>query len=249
MKFYGNIGKLQQLQVIMTSINIVQGSKFTFLASVASKFVSDCFQFCLFSIPQLINRLYKGNQTCTKTEVIILKPICLYRSSPPEPFLTKGQICGGNYTWKIENFSQLLQGDSDGIKTSLDSPPIYTSLDEYKFFMRIYPKGDDGGDGSHIGLFVGMMKGNCDNRLTWPFCGRISLSMLDQSNDAHRSCDDVSGTFMANRNLAAFQKPSPRGQYTTLYGYEKFVPIDTVRRPQYLKDDAVMINIEIHKHF
>ena len=115
--------------------------------------------------------------------------------------------------------------------------------------MRIYPKGDDGGDGSHIGLFVGMMKGDFDNRLKWPFCGRISLSMLDQSNDAHRSCDDVSGTFMANRNLAAFQQPSDSGQYTILYGYEKFAPIDTVRLPQYLKDDAVMINIEIHKHF
>ena len=45
MKFYVNIGKLQQLQVIMTSINIVKGSKFTFLASIASKFVSDCFKF------------------------------------------------------------------------------------------------------------------------------------------------------------------------------------------------------------
>ena len=163
--------------------------------------------------------------------------------------LTKGQICGGDYTWIIEHFSQLLQGDSDGIKTSLDSPPIYTSLCGYKFFMRIYPKGVDGGDGSHIGLFVGMMKGHFDNRLRWPFCGRISLSMLDQSNDAHSFCNDVSGTFMVNRNLEAFQKPSASGQYTTLYGYEKFAPIDTVCRPQYSKDDAVMINIEIHKNF
>ena len=185
----------------------------------------------------------------SQNQPVILKPICLYRSSPAEPLLTKGQICGGNYTWKIEHFSQLLQGDSDGIKTSLDSPLIYTSLCGYKFFMRIYPKGDDGGDGRHIGLFVGVMQGDFDNRLKWPFCGRISLSMLDQSNDAHSICNDVSGTFMANRNLQAFQKPSASGQYTTLYGYEKFAPIDTVCRPQYSKDDAVMINIEIHKNF
>ena len=241
MKFYGNIGKLQQLQVIMTSIDIVQGSKFTFLASIASKFVSDCFQFVFF--------LSHNSKPPSQNQPVILKPICLYRSSPAEPLLTKGQICGGNYTWKIENFSQLLEGDSDGIKTSLDSPPIYTSLCGYKFFMRIYPKGDDGGDGRHIGLFVGMMKGDFDNRLKWPFCGRISLSMLDQSNDAHSLCNDVSGTFMANRNLEAFQKPSASGQYTTLYGYEKFAPIDTVRCSQYSKDDAVMINIEIHKNF
>ena len=202
-------------------------------------------------MPQLKNRPHKTNQTFTKNEIIILTPIFLYRSSPPEPLLTKGQICGGDYTWIIEHFSQLLQGDSDGIKTSLDSPPIYTSLCGYKFFMRIYPKGVDGGDGRHIALFVGMMKGDFDNRLRWPFCGRISLSMLDQSNDAHSFCNDVSGTFMANRNFEAFQKPAASGQYTTLYGYEKFAPIDTVCRPQYSKDDAVMINIniEIHKNF
>ena len=225
----------------MTSINIAQASKFTFLASIASKFVSDCFQF-VFSVSH-------NSKPPSQNKPVILKPICLYRSSPAEPLLTKGQICNGNYTWKIEHFSQLLQGDGDGIKTSLDSPPIYTSLSGYKFFMRIYPKGDDGGDGRHIGLFVGMMKGDFDNRLKWPFCGRISLSMLDQSNDAHCLCNDVSGTFMANRNLQAFQKPSASGQYTTLYGYEKFAPIDTVCRPQYSKDDAVMINIEIHKKF
>ena len=225
----------------MTSINIAQASKFTFLASIASKFVSDCFQF-VFSLSH-------NSKPPSQNKPVILKPICLYRSSPAEPLLTKGQICNGNYTWKIEHFSQLLQGDGDGIKTSLDSPPIYTSLSGYKFFMRIYPKGDDGGDGRHIGLFVGMMKGDFDNRLKWPFCGRISLSMLDQSNDAHSLCNDVSGTFMANRNFEAFQKPSASGQYITLYGYEKFAPIDTVRWPQYSKDDAVMINIKIHKNF
>ena len=184
-----------------------------------------------------------------ENDTIILKPIFLYRSSSPEPLLTKGQICGGNYTWKIEHFSQLLQGDSDGIKTSLDSPPIYTSLCGYKFFMRIFPQGVEGADGRHIGLFVGMMQGDFDNRLKWPFCGRISLSMLDQSNDAHSFCNDVSGTFMANRDLEAFQKPSATGQNATLYGYEEFAPIDMVCHRQYSKDDAVMINIEIHKNF
>ena len=224
----------------MTSINIAQASKFTFLASIASKFVSDCFQF-VFSLSH-------NSKSPSQNKPVILKPIFLYRSSPAEPLLTKGQICNGNYTWKIEHFSQLLQGDGDGIKTSLDSPPIYTSLSGYKFFMRIYPKGDDGGDGRHIGLFVGMMKGDFDNRLKWPFCGRISLSMLDQSNDAHSLCNDVSGTFMANRNLGAFQKPAATGRYTTLYGYEKFAPIAMVCTPQYAKDDTGMIKIKIHNN-
>ena len=93
-----------------------------------------------------------------------------------------------------------------------------------------------------------MMQGDLDNRLKWPFDGRISLSLLDQSNDAHRFRNDVSGTFTANGNLGAFQKPTDAGQYTTLYGYEEFAPIDMVCTPQYSKDDAVMIKIEINKN-
>ena len=176
---------------------------------MASKFVSNCFQFFF---------LHATTHETT-----------LNRSSPAEHFLTQGQSCHGNYTWKIERSSQLLQDASNGEIRSLESPPIYTSFPcGYKFFMRFFPKGVDGGDGRHIGLFVGMMQGDLDNRLEWPFGGQISLSLLDQSNDAHRFCNDVSGTFTANGNLGAFQKPTDAGQNTALYGYEEFAPIDMV---------------------
>ena len=162
--------------------------------------------------------------------------------------LTKGQICAGDYTWKIENFSQLLQGDSDGIKTSLDSPPIYTSLDGHKFFMRIFPKGVAGGDGRHIALFVGIMQGEYDTLLDWPFSGQISLSIKDQTGDVNGFRHDISGTFMANRNLGTFQNPAATGRYTALYGYEKFAPIAMVCTLQYSKYDTVMIKIKIHNN-
>ena len=169
------------------------------------------------------------------------------RSSPPEPFITPGQICGGNYIWKIEGFRSLLsQYASDGIVTSLESPSIYTNLHGYKFFMRIFPNGIDGGDGRHIGLFVGIMQGEYDTLLEWPFCGRISLTIKDQSTDVHGFRQDISGTFMANRNQAAFQKPTAAERYKTLYGYAEFAPINMVCAPQYSKDDTVMIQIEIH---
>ena len=169
------------------------------------------------------------------------------RSSPPEPFITPGQICGGNYIWKIEGFRSLLsQYASDGIVTSLESPSIHTSWRGYKFFMRIFPNGIDGGDGRHIGLFVGIMQGEYDTVLDWPFRGRISLTIKDQSTDVHGFHQDISGTFMANRNQAAFQKPTAAERYKTLYGYAEFAPINMVCAPQYSKDDTVMIQIEIH---
>ncbi|CAH3040803.1 unnamed protein product, partial [Porites lobata] len=161
--------------------------------------------------------------------------------------ITPGQICDGNYIWKIEGFRSLLsQSASDGIVTSLESPSIYTSLHGYKFFMRIFPRGIDGRDGRHIGLFVGIMQGEYDTVLDWPFRGRISLTIKDQRTDVHGFRQDISGTFMANRNQAAFQKPTAARRYKTLYGYAEFAPITTVCDPQYSKDGTVMIQVEIH---
>ena len=71
-------------------------------------------------------------------------------------------------------------------------------------------------------------------------------TIKDQSTDVHGFHQDISGTFMANRNQAAFQKPTAAGRYKTLYGYAEFAPINMVCAPQYSKDDTLMIQIEIH---
>ena len=114
--------------------------------------------------------------------------------------------------------------------------------------MHFFLKGVNGGDERHIGLFVGITQGEYDTILEWPFCGRIVLTIKDQSTDVNAFRHDISGTFMAKRNLGAFQKPTATGRYSNLYGYAEFAPTALVCSPQYLKDDTVMIKIEIHKN-
>ena len=104
------------------------------------------------------------------------------------------QNCGGKYIWKIVGFSHHLQDARNGKITSLESPPIYTSQQEYKFSMHFFPKGINGGDGRHFGLFVGMMQGEYDTVLEWPFGGRISLTIMGQSTDVNGCRHDISGT-------------------------------------------------------
>ena len=171
-----------------------------------------------------------------------LTPFILnFRLSPPEP-TTLGRVCNGTYIWQIESFSRLLQDATDGKIASFESPAIYTSLFGYKFFVRIFPKGINGGDGRHVSLFTGMMPGEEDHVLEWPFSGKISLTILDQSDAEFRN--HISGSFVAKRNLRAFQKPTA-AQHLTLYGYVKFAPIDLVCSPQYARDDTVIVKIEI----
>ena len=72
--------------------------------------------------------------------------------------------------------------------------------------MKLYLNGVRSGIGKYMGLFVQIMQGEYDNILTWPFPGRINLSILDQSGDEFRN--DICGTFLAKPSLAAFQKPA-----------------------------------------
>ena len=129
--------------------------------------------------------------------------------------------------------------------TFLESPAIHTSLYGYKLCMRIFPNGVNGGVGRHLGLFVGMMQGEYDHILKWPFTARISLTILDQSGAEFRN--DISGTFLAKRNMMAFKKPIADAREFSLYGYAEFAPIQLVCSPEYMKDDAIMVKIEIKR--
>ena len=147
---------------------------------------------------------------------------------------------------RISNYSQHHQDAVNGRICSIEGPPIHTGPYGYKLCMCMFPVGIDHGDSRHAGLFIGMMKGEYDNILKWPFSAIISLTILDQSNgeDPHH----ISGTFVTDKNQRAFQKPNTAVQHDILYGYAEFAPIDMICNPRYSRDDTVMIKIEIHPY-
>ena len=155
----------------------------------------------------------------------------------------EGRLCNGTFIWKIKKFQQRRQEAINGRVTALYSPAIYTkSQHGYKFCLRLHLNGVDTGVGSHVGLFVHMLPGEYDHRLPWPFTGAITFSILEQSNGQHRN--DVSESVTASPNLLAFQMPSATCCHIGC-GFEKFAPIDQVCGPQYVKNDTMLIKIEI----
>ena len=82
-----------------------------------------------------------------------------------------------------------------------------------------------------------MKQGEFDNILKWPFSGKFSVTIFDQSDAEFPN--HISGTF-----VRAFRRPNA-AQTPTLYGYAKFAPIPLICSPQYLRDDAVIVKIEI----
>ncbi|XP_046839889.1 TNF receptor-associated factor 6-like [Xenia sp. Carnegie-2017] len=145
----------------------------------------------------------------------------------------EARMCNGVYLWRITNYPRHRENARENVVTALHSPPFYTSFYGYKLCLRINPNGVDTGYGSHVSLFVHMMQTEWDDTLEWPFSGRISLSILDQSDDGDYK-RHISETLVTRPNLLAFQRPTtPRNHKG--YGYVEFAQAETLQDRQYLK--------------
>ena len=111
--------------------------------------------------------------------------------------------------------------------------------------VRMYPNGVDGGRGTHVALFVHMVRGEYDSILDWPFTGRISVSIMDQSGAECRN--HISREIQATRQpgLVAFQQPA-EAICRTGYGFVKFAPIGELFGPPYVKNDELFVKLEQH---
>ena len=67
------------------------------------------------------------------------------------------------------------------------SQPFYTHPHGYKMCLNVDPYGVDIGEGTHISVFLKIMRGEFDNFLHWPFRGSITVVLLNQKgNEEHR---------------------------------------------------------------
>ena len=57
------------------------------------------------------------------------------------------------------------------------SPPFYSHLGGYKMCLKVYANGIGKGEGTHVSVFVHLMKGVSDDTLKWPFCGDVTVQL------------------------------------------------------------------------
>ena len=50
--------------------------------------------------------------------------------------------------------------------------------------------GDGEGEGSHVSVFIELMRGEFDSELNWPFQGSIIVTLLDQEGGQHMAETD-----------------------------------------------------------
>lgn len=60
------------------------------------------------------------------------------------------------------------------------SPFFYSHKYGYKMQLRVFPNGTGEGRGAHVSVFVIIVPGEFDDLMTWPFCGIITLHLINQ---------------------------------------------------------------------
>ena len=82
----------------------------------------------------------------------------------------------------VPNFSKLKQSNGEWF-----SKPFYTHASGYRLCLRVFPNGCEGAKGTHVSVFVYLMKGEFDNELKWPLHGKIKILLVNH-NDGNNHC-------------------------------------------------------------
>ncbi|XP_070572516.1 TNF receptor-associated factor 1-like [Ptychodera flava] len=91
----------------------------------------------------------------------------------------------GTMIWKIEDYTRRKHDAVVGKTLSLNSQPFYTSRCGYKMCARVYLNGDGIGEGTHMSLFIVIMRGEYDDfpGMTWPFSRQIAEPIMSTFED------------------------------------------------------------------
>ena len=155
------------------------------------------------------------------------------------PFRHDIHSYNGTLVWKIESYLRKRQEAINGVRTALYSPPFYSARYGYKMCAKIYMNGDGIGQGSHLSLFLVVMRGDYDALQTWPFEKRITFMLFNQDN-GHNMID----AFDSNPQNSSFQRP--RSEMNIASGCPLFMPLDSLNNRQYIKDDVIFIAVIIN---
>ena len=123
------------------------------------------------------------------------------------------------------------------------SQSFYTGIEEYNMRIDVYPNGNGKGEGTHVSVFVYILKGDNDDNLKWPFIGTVKIELLNQLEDKSHHLMTVPFNQEKDAHVGS------------VWGYPTFIPHsqlsrNPVKNTQYLKDDTLYfrVSVEVSGH-
>ncbi len=148
----------------------------------------------------------------------------------------------GVYIWKVNDLARRAREARIGRTVSLYSPPFYTSPHGYRLCLRAYLFGDGSGKGTHISLFIVVMKSEYDDLLAWPFQHKVTLTLINQD---HPLTPERSTThrFIPNADSSSFKKPVDT--FNVASGFPEFAPLSVITDQAFCHNDTLYFRIKL----
>lgn len=153
--------------------------------------------------------------------------------------LHENSTTDGHLIWKINDFENRTNDAIIGKVRALHSAPCFTEKYGYKFCLRLYLHGDGMGRGTHLSLFLVIMKSEYDDIQQWPFQQKIKFKLINQND---RSKDHVEQMF-PSKDSSSFQKP--KKDMNIASGCPLFIPLDRLQPEGFLKNGNLFIEVKI----
>ena len=147
------------------------------------------------------------------------------------------------YIWKISHFGKIQQEAKQGKVTRISSEPFFTSPQGYKMKMGIYPNGNKDGEGSHLSVYMHVMKGEYDSILSWPFQQKFKFTLVDQRQEEGNRKDLSRSITPHPPSREGFRRPVQ--EVSGGLGYPKFVSLEFLQSRRYIDDDTIFLKIEV----
>ena len=128
-----------------------------------------------------------------------------------------------------------------------NSFPFYSHPQGYKMCLKVFPHGYGIGVGTHVSVFVQLMKGDFDDCLQWPFQGTVVLQLCNQLQDKYHYGDTIDFSLPADHSIinrvtsGEVTEGSEWGTYTFIA--HEFLNFNSTIYCQYLVDNSLFFRI------
>ena len=121
------------------------------------------------------------------------------------------------------------------------SDPFYTHNKGYKMCIGVDAAGNDDGEGTHLSVYMYLMKGPHDDELTWPLRGKFEIKLLNQISDSkHHSW---SLQYDDDTNVVRVTE----GNRDEGWGAHRYISNESINKTtptrQFLKDDCLFFQV------
>ena len=127
------------------------------------------------------------------------------------------------------------------------SDPFYTHPEGYKLTICVDANGNNKYNGTHVSVWVYLMKGEYDGQLEFPFKGTITIELLNQLDDNNHH----SKSFTHDGTLDTSERVMYSDKSSTAQGIPDFIPYkdlsyNVIKNCQYLKDDCLVFRVSVN---